>query len=202
MRYLVEAILPSGDEISKQVELFNDEERSLELAAPESPHEWLSWQVFQNSRLVPELLSGTRPDQFRSSFTDPLRLCLVSLPQVPEEGIREKNRLPAWGASGIWFFHGRTGPVFCWKAGFQMRMSFRSCPGPRTVTCQWSILLQQARSLGPGKTFQRRVTQKPIAPRSLSAVLPLFMKEWPFGKSFPCPYRGHYPTGARRPLQT
>ncbi len=95
-RYLVEVVLPSGDDVSKQIELSNDEERQLELEAPHSPHEWLSWQVFQNSRLASELASGEAQAKFRSSFTEPLRTCLVSLPRVSEDGSTRPDRMPAW----------------------------------------------------------------------------------------------------------
>jgi hypothetical protein len=43
-RYLVEATLPSGDLVSDEVEVVNNQDATLELRPDESPHEWLSWQ--------------------------------------------------------------------------------------------------------------------------------------------------------------
>src|SRR5712692_2393674 len=48
-RYLVDATLPSGDLLSDEVEVFDDQDSTLELRPDESPHEWLSWQQFMGN---------------------------------------------------------------------------------------------------------------------------------------------------------
>lgn len=44
--YLIEAILPSGDIATDQVEVAEGATVSVQLVAPHSPHEWLSWQQY------------------------------------------------------------------------------------------------------------------------------------------------------------
>jgi hypothetical protein len=43
-RYLVEALLPSGDIVSSEVTVAEKEQLDVTLRAENSPHEWLSWQ--------------------------------------------------------------------------------------------------------------------------------------------------------------
>ena len=54
--YLVEAVLPSGDVATDQVQAVDGREVPVELVAPHSPHEWLSWQQYLGN--VP-----ARPDE-------------------------------------------------------------------------------------------------------------------------------------------
>jgi hypothetical protein len=48
-RYLVEATLPSGDLVSDEVQISDNQDSQLELRPDESPHEWLSWQQFMGN---------------------------------------------------------------------------------------------------------------------------------------------------------
>ncbi len=44
--YLIEAVLPSGDIATDQVEVADGATLTIQLVAPHSPHEWLSWQQY------------------------------------------------------------------------------------------------------------------------------------------------------------
>jgi hypothetical protein len=48
--YLVEAVLPSGEHVEEEVYLEEEGKiQEVRLLGPSSPHEWLSWQTFQDS---------------------------------------------------------------------------------------------------------------------------------------------------------
>lgn len=81
-RYLVEAALPSGDLVSDEVEVVDNQESTLELRPDESPHEWLSWQQFMGSveRIERYPAMG---DEFRSFEPD---VYWVAEPSPPLRG--------------------------------------------------------------------------------------------------------------------
>jgi hypothetical protein len=61
-RYLVEAVLPSGEILSEETEVPDGGDATVDLGGTESPHEWLGWQVLMgNVDLAAE--PRARPDE-------------------------------------------------------------------------------------------------------------------------------------------
>ncbi len=80
-RYLIEAILPSGAAIDEEVDLQGEHgERPVELHGPDSPHEWLAWQTFQDSETPAKRMRLETMITRRGAGTRQINVNLLALP--------------------------------------------------------------------------------------------------------------------------
>jgi hypothetical protein len=72
--YVVEAVLPSGDVATDQVEAIDQTTQTVVLQVPDSPHEWLSWQQYIGNVPAEPEAADTRPRRTRAAGTQRERI--------------------------------------------------------------------------------------------------------------------------------
>ena len=105
-KYVVEAILPSGQAIKEEVSIEHENEtRQIRLRSKESPHEWLAWQHFvgnvQQDKDV--YMQSTSKSPARSVFSFSEEVVSVLKQPPPVQGEAELSQQEALVSKGFFF---------------------------------------------------------------------------------------------------